>query len=155
MLASGLSSDKGSSRRPVGVEFVFEESSHSRCFVARIDSFCTCVESLYSILDSFHSRCLSSLGCLGFFGFVVVLIRLYSPVEVESVFEESSPTFCFLSRSVSFCFCVETLCSVLDRFHFRCLSSLGCPSFFVLLSCPIDVSSLGSLAFALHFVRLK
>ena len=104
MLASGLSSDKGSSRRPVGVEFVFEESSHSCCFVARIDSFCTCVESLYSILDSFHSRCLSSLGCLGFFGFVVVLIRLYSPVEVESVFKESSPTFCFFPRIVSFCF---------------------------------------------------
>ena len=55
MLASGLSSDKGSSRRPVGVEFVFEESSPSCCFVARIDSFCTCVEALGSILDSFHS----------------------------------------------------------------------------------------------------
>ena len=67
MLASGLSSDKVSSRRPVGVEFVFEESSHSCCFVARIDSFGNCVESVCFFLDSFHSRCSSSLGCPGFF----------------------------------------------------------------------------------------
>ena len=67
--------------------------------------------------------------------FLVVMICIDSPaLVVESVFEESSLSFCFFSRIVSFYPCVEALCSVLDSFHFRCLSSLGCPSFFVVAS---------------------